>query len=62
MGQKQDLAAITARCGCDHPSPRAIHGPIRLATGSGSFFHISIRREWVALVGSASRGALPGAV
>jgi hypothetical protein len=33
-----------------------------LATGSGSFFHISIRREWVALVGSASRGALPGAV
>jgi hypothetical protein len=42
--------------------PLAIHGPIRLATGKGSFFHMSIRREWVALVGSASRLGAPGAV
>ena len=36
MAEEQDVAA--------HPRPRAISGPTRLATGSGSFFHRSIRR------------------
>ena len=36
MAQEQNVAA--------HPRPRAISGPIRLATGSGNFLHRSIRR------------------
>ena len=37
VGKEQDVA--------HHASPRAIHGPTVLATGSGSFFHSSILRE-----------------
>src|SRR3546814_7349822 len=38
-----------------HPSPRAMNGPMRFATGRGSFFQRSIRRWWRGLSGLTSR-------
>ena len=38
-----------------HPSPLAIHGPIRLATGSGSFCQVSTIMQYFGLLGFTSR-------
>src|SRR5690606_13704731 len=46
----------------DHPSPRAIRGPRRFVTESGSRFQRAMRAIWRELVGSVSRGSTPGAV
>src|SRR5690606_22257633 len=53
VGQEQDAA---------HPRPRAIIGPSRLASDSGSLRHTAILAACRSLWGSASRGGAPGAV
>ena len=45
-----------------HPSPRAICGPIRLASGSGSFFHKATCSRYLGSSGLTERGAAPSAV
>lgn len=51
--QKQDFG--------HYPNPRAISGPIRFATHSGSLFQRSTWRRYFALVGLVSRAVSPGA-